>query len=430
MFIHPSGGFFSSFLSKKKKTVEVDPTDAEWNKYTTLYPFKSSIPSKVKTVAFQYDKDILCNIEYDDQVPLPDGTDKLLAVYNITGVAAFSKEVADKGLNHTPKVHLSFGLDSSGIVTLIKAEATVELPVPEDPVEASNSTTTDTETDTTSSANTTESTNSTTIDPEALTDVSNSTSTANATTADVKKEKKVKVEKKKSNILRKQLMVHINRNMISPAAWTPSQIAEAKLRLKALQDTDDLRKAKEAALNELEAYIYKVKNRIVDDEDKLKAISTDEQRQEVVDLANAAEEWLYDEGRDVGVEVYKAKQLGISAKADAIFKRFAEVSARSAAVTKAKGSLVEVRKIVAGWAEKSPHITEEEKQKLLEAVEKAEKWIDDKLDEQSKKSPFEDPVFESTDVPLQLKNLSILFDKLAKKPRPAPPIVDKVLIIL
>ena len=44
---------------------------------------------------------------------------------------------------------------------------------------------------------------------------------------------------------------------------------------------DDERKAKEAALNELEGYIYKVKNRILDDEDKLKLISSDEQRQEV-----------------------------------------------------------------------------------------------------------------------------------------------------
>lgn len=45
--------------------------------------------------------------------------------------------------------------------------------------------------------------------------------------------------------------------------------------------SDDERKAKEAALNELEAYIYKVKNRIIDDEDQLKLVSTDEQRQEV-----------------------------------------------------------------------------------------------------------------------------------------------------
>jgi hypothetical protein len=37
-----------------------------------------------------------------------------------------------------------------------------------------------------------------------------------------------------------------------------------------------------------------VKNRLSDEEESLKAISTDEQREQVVTLANAAEEWLYD----------------------------------------------------------------------------------------------------------------------------------------
>lgn len=78
-----------------------------------------------------------------------------------------------------------------------------------------------------------------------------------------------------------------------------------------MSSEDDERKAKEAALNELEGYIYKVKNRILDDEDKLKAVSTDEQRQEVLDLASATEDWLYDEGRNQKVEVYRTKQADL-----------------------------------------------------------------------------------------------------------------------
>merc|ERR1712146_858108 len=105
----------------------------EWSKQTPLYPRLSSIPSKTKTVAFNYDKDILCKIEYDDDQPLPKGTSKLLAVYNISGVADFAKETESKGLGQ-PKVHLSFTLDSSGVVSLNKAEASVELP-PEEPTE-------------------------------------------------------------------------------------------------------------------------------------------------------------------------------------------------------------------------------------------------------------------------------------------------------
>jgi hypothetical protein len=37
------------------------------------------------TVAFPYANDILCKIEYDAESALPPGTDRVLAVYNITG---------------------------------------------------------------------------------------------------------------------------------------------------------------------------------------------------------------------------------------------------------------------------------------------------------------------------------------------------------
>ena len=76
---------------------------SEWNKFTKLYPAKSALNSKLKTVAFQYDKDILCQVEYDD-ANLPEGTDKLIAVYNVTGIADFSSEAAAKGISSLPKV--------------------------------------------------------------------------------------------------------------------------------------------------------------------------------------------------------------------------------------------------------------------------------------------------------------------------------------
>ena len=45
--------------------------------------------------------------------------------FNITGIAKFAKEMADKGLGK-PKVSLQFELDSSGLCNLVKAEATVD----------------------------------------------------------------------------------------------------------------------------------------------------------------------------------------------------------------------------------------------------------------------------------------------------------------
>ena len=70
--------------------------DEEWLKYTVVYPEKSPVPSKMKTLAFNYDKDILCRIQYENVEALPQGTYPLLAIYNVTGVAEITKEAALK----------------------------------------------------------------------------------------------------------------------------------------------------------------------------------------------------------------------------------------------------------------------------------------------------------------------------------------------
>ena len=116
----------SGWFGKKK-----DASDGEtWHKKTPLWHKKTLLPAKSKTVAIVHNQDIQCRVQYgpeDAVADLPRGTDKLLAVYNITGIADFAKEHESKDLG-SPKVHLSFALDASGVVSLTKAEATLDLP--------------------------------------------------------------------------------------------------------------------------------------------------------------------------------------------------------------------------------------------------------------------------------------------------------------
>lgn len=60
------------------------------------------------------------------------------------------------------------------------------------------------------------------------------------------------------------------------------------------------------------------------------AVSTAEQRDEIIESCNEIEEWLYDEGRDAEVSVYKSKQAAIKVKAEAIFKVRKQTSAAAA----------------------------------------------------------------------------------------------------
>lgn len=316
-----TGGLFSSMkwlLGDKKKEAPVEGEEA-WSKHTSLYPAKSHVPSKAKTVAFHYDKDILCRVEYDvdEANPLPEGTHPVVGVYNITGVAAFAKETAEKGLGE-PKVHLSFVLDASGMVLLSRAEATVDLPVePEvakveegqiipDDVDKATGTADGSSEDSASESATEESDEK---DKENGTEESESTSESDGESSpddtkkeetndetkeeskdeskdkksskkdkkDKKKDKKDKTKdsskkdkekkkEKKETVLRRTLEVNVNYDAVLPPQWSPALVSLARERMAALDAIDASIRARAAALNDLEAYVLAIRNRLRDEE--------------------------------------------------------------------------------------------------------------------------------------------------------------------
>lgn len=97
---------------------------AVWSKQATIFKSFGKVGVK-KTIAFTHNREIHCGLDYVASDLLPSGTELGLVRYNITGVSEFSKEMEEKGLGK-PKVSLQFELSSSGIVSLIKADATVE----------------------------------------------------------------------------------------------------------------------------------------------------------------------------------------------------------------------------------------------------------------------------------------------------------------
>jgi hypoxia up-regulated 1 len=98
--------------------------DEDWSKKATIFKSFGKIGVK-KTITFKHDKDVHCALDYEESELLPSGTELALERYNITGVADFAKEMEEKKLG-TPKVSLQFELSSSGITSLVKAEASVE----------------------------------------------------------------------------------------------------------------------------------------------------------------------------------------------------------------------------------------------------------------------------------------------------------------
>jgi len=81
-----------------------------------------------KTVTLSRAKDLVVTLHHDSPKTLPEGTTPGITLYNVTGVHSLVNDPTHRSLltNQTPRVHLMFTLDSSGIVSLTKAEATLE----------------------------------------------------------------------------------------------------------------------------------------------------------------------------------------------------------------------------------------------------------------------------------------------------------------
>jgi hypoxia up-regulated 1 len=321
----PSSGGLLGWLMGSSTGSQTESTESAdvWSKHTPLFPGGSLIPSKTKTVAFHHDQNILCRLEYDIDPawPLPVGASPLIGVFNVTGITEFAKETASLGAGQ-PKVHLSFTLDGSGMVVLSKAEATLELPLEaEQPItEETKAETEATEEKPDADSTAEAATDSTTEGAETTEPTATTPKEKASEKKEDKKTKKTVKKEKKDNILRKTLTIVTNLDAVSPPIWSAELILEAKTRLKALDLADTARKEKAAALNDLEAYVYKVRNRLRDEEDQLAVVSTSEQREEAIELCNTVEDWLYDEGKSQEVSVYKTKQSSIKSKAETIFK--------------------------------------------------------------------------------------------------------------
>lgn len=181
----------------------------------------------------------------------------------------------------------------------------------------------------------------------------------------------------------------------------------------------------EESKNKLESYFYYVKNKLIDEEEQIAKISTQEQREELAKLSRDAEDWLFDEGDTSDLNTIQAKYDELAIPAEKVWFRLKEMTARPDAVKALTEKLVEIEEKFSQWVADLTHITDEEKDDVFSKIESARKWLSDKVDAQAEKDGHEDPVFQSEEVPLQTKPIQKLIAKLSKKPKPKPPKVEK-----
>ncbi|KAH6606755.1 heat shock 70 [Trichoderma cornu-damae] len=144
----------------------------------------------------------------------------------------------------------------------------------------------------------------------------------------------------KSEIKKKQIVsipVDVALDKAGIPQLTKAEWTKAKDRLKAFAVSDTARLRREEALNQLEAYTYKVRD-LVESEAFISA-STEEERQTLVEKASEASDWLYEEGDAATKDDFKAKLQLLQELVGPIQKRIDEAERRPGLITELRAIL-------------------------------------------------------------------------------------------
>lgn len=367
--------------------------------------------------------------------------------YNIKGITKFAKDMESKGLGK-PKVSLQFELNPSGITQLVKAEAAVEETIiveeeeevdDDDDEEGVNATTDTAEKDEMDEkpeekpeekpgdkkdAKKEDEKTETSAEGESSKDATSKDETKSAKksketkTEPVKKKKKIIMVQKEKKKIHKQTLQVESFHVGNVRPYGPELMAESKAKLAELERKDKERIMLEEARNKVESYIYRIKNKLIDDEANIGRVSTEAQREEISKLAMEAEEWMYDEGYKADLATMEDKYAELSVPAEKIFVRVEELTKRPEAMEALKAKMQKVEELMKKWETTMPQVTEEERAEVLSKVENVKKWISEMEDAQAKADPTSDPVFNSQDVPFQSTSIEALVTKLSRKPKP------------
>ena len=202
--------------------------------------------------------------------------------------------------------------------------------------------------------------------------------------------------------------------------YTPEIMAESQAKLERLAQADKERMMLEEAKNKYESYIYFIRNKLVDDEEEIAKVTSEEQREALRKSAEDGEEWMFDEGFSADLKTYEEKYAELSTPAEKAFFRMAELTARPKAVEALLAKLGKIEELMKKWETTMEHITQEERGEVLEKVAEVRKWVEEKVDEQEKSDVTADPVFTSEEVPGQTKRIESIVARLMKKPKPKP----------
>ena len=199
---------------------------------------------------------------------------------------------------------------------------------------------------------------------------------------------------------------------------TSEQVKVADQQEKEMLKKDMEIRARNHAKNELESYIYNMRDKVTD---VYKAYVLDNVRDAFLEKLEKTESWLYDdEGYYAKREAFESRLTELQTIGNPIVLRYKDSQERPEAVSQLTQRLETIERILSTPNEKYDHITEEEKKPVRDLIAESQSWLQKMLVEQSNLALTQDPVLRCADILDRMKNVDALYKKVISKPKPAP----------
>jgi len=208
---------------------------------------------------------------------------------------------------------------------------------------------------------------------------------------------------------------------IRPLAWTKAEMDASFEKEVALTNVDRVVRETANMRNDLEAYVYDMRDKIVS-ENQLAPYGTEDEKNAFSSLLETTENWLYEEGYDATKSVYGEKLQALKLCGTPIEFRQQETKTRPNALAVMQRTVEKFQSWNnnASSDEQYAHITEEEFTKCREACDGTASWMYDIMDKQGSLGVNQDPLFTTDQINAKTNELTKIISPIMHKPKPQP----------
>ncbi|RDX91229.1 Heat shock 70 kDa protein 16, partial [Mucuna pruriens] len=212
----------------------------------------------------------------------------------------------------------------------------------------------------------------------------------------------------------RRLNVPVNEDVYG--GMTKAEISEAREKELQLAQQDRIIELTKEKKNTLEAYVYDMRSKLFN---TYRSFASEQERDDISKSLQETEDWLYEDGVDETEHAYSSKLEDLKKLVDPITNRFKDEKER----VQAKGDL---SKCIIRLRASADSLPPQEKELIINECNKAEQWLEEKIQEQESFPKNTDPILWSSDIKSKTEELNLTYQRiLGSKASPSPEDKDK-----